>query len=86
MEKVKDVCPEDCVYRGLVSTYGSREPCCLYALMTGMARGCSIADCDKYSPGEKTRPRLREDTVIYWEYETYERRRKDPDNPMGHEH
>ena len=69
---------KDCVYRSHI-LLGSRIPVCMYAVLEGKARGCSISECDKYISGKKTKAKMREDTIIYWETELYGRT---DDNPL----
>jgi len=63
METVREHCKhKDCYYRG---RFGS-EPACLYILHTGMARKCSISECDKYKKG-KARVGLTDYRLVYEE-------------------
>lgn len=49
METVKTHCKHiDCKYRGRFDS----QPACVYMAVTGRPRGCSISECDKYSPGK----------------------------------
>ena len=69
IETVEEHCKhEDCIYRGKVFAF---TPCCLYAMFEERTRGCKISECDKYTAGEKIKPRLRHDLVIWWETELY---------------
>lgn len=60
----------DCVYRGTIQVDGA-TPICMYAIIENKVRRCKISECDKYKPGKKTKPRMREDVVIFWETELY---------------
>lgn len=68
VELAKDFCPDDCVYLTLIE--GS-VPACYYAATEHEVRGCKISECDKYTPGEKVKARMRRDYVIWWECELY---------------
>ena len=69
-ETVKENCSHpDCVYRSHIA--GGVTPVCIYALIEGRSRNCKISECDKYKGGKKTKAKMREDIVIYWERETY---------------
>lgn len=60
----------DCVYRSTVNLNG-KIPVCVYAMIENEVRGCKISECDKYKRGKKTKAKMREDVVIYWETELY---------------
>lgn len=49
METVKRDCTRlDCKYRG----HFDSQPCCVFMIVTGKPRGCSISECARYSPGK----------------------------------
>ena len=68
VELCEEFCPSDCVYRILLQGY---IPACYYAATEHEVRGCKISECDKYTPGEKVKARMRRDYVIWWECELY---------------
>lgn len=72
-EFVKQQCQhKDCIYRQYIE--GGHVPICGYASVQGKSRGCSISECDKYTPGRKVKPKMRQDAVIVWEYDIYDKK------------
>lgn len=69
IELVADLCPKDCVYRTTLD--GGGTPCCIYILCEDKSRGCKVSECDKYKAGERVRPRMTDEYVIWWEREIY---------------
>lgn len=60
----------DCIYRS-VMYFDGKTPICVYAMIENEVRGCKISECNKYKKGTKTKARMREDVVIFWETELY---------------
>ena len=61
----------ECIYWSQID--GGRIPICFYAAMAGEPRRCKISECDKYKDGRKVRPRMKEDYILWWEYELYDK-------------
>lgn len=71
VETVAEHCKhEDCVYRSYID--GGQTPICFYAVLAEQSRGCKISECDKFQIGEKIKPRMTRDCIIWWEYEIYD--------------
>ena len=61
----------ECIYRSQID--GGSTPICFYAVLAGEPRRCKISECDKYKDGRKVRPRMKEDYILWWEYELYDK-------------
>ena len=71
IETAKEHCIHpDCIYRQYIE--GGHLPICGYAAVEGKSRGCKISECDKYTPGDKVKARMRQDVVIFWEFDLYD--------------
>lgn len=68
IELASEWCPRDCIYLTYIDGWC---PACYYAATEHQVRGCKISECDKYTPGEKIRARMKRDYVIWWELELY---------------
>ena len=60
----------ECIYRSQID---GGTPICFYAVLAGEPRRCKISECDKYKDGRKVRPRMKEDYILWWEYELYDK-------------
>ena len=75
LETVAECCHRtDCVYRSKIE---GGIPICVYILVEGVPRGCSISECDKYKSGRKIQPRIKQDYYIEWDWEYYEYGQRD---------
>lgn len=71
IEEVRFHCKHpECIYRSQID--GGNTPICFYAVLAGEPRRCKISECDKYKDGRKVRPRMKEDYILWWEYELYD--------------
>lgn len=71
-ENEVELCTEKCEGCIYGSTVYARTTACLYSIIEGKARGCKISECDKFKRGEKIKPRITREYVLWWECEVYD--------------